>query len=363
MRYIILFIIAILLPVFAFLNFTQDDDGRTKTASLSLRTPGNGNVSTGDERTAPKEEEPVPQSGKVAAGQAYKIPQIHYTEPTRFPLATLVSQPYLRGLKAPNFFPIRNWEVRIENVDAASTLVLEPITQKALQHKSIFEARPIASLTKLMTALIVIDEMNLASEVVISDAAVATYGDQGGLAPEETLTVESLLYILLVESSNDAAIALEEYYNAYRTEQDKTFVAAMNARAQEFGLLDTFFVEPSGLNVNNRSTAYDLARLADYVFQRPILRQIMSTQVIDVQSQDGLINHHLINSNKLLGVLTGVLAGKTGYTEEAGESIILFVKKSDGIDDYLIYIILGSDDRVKAARQLIDWVDRAYIWE
>jgi len=352
MRYIILFIIAILLPTFAFLNFAQKDL-QTKTASIAVSTPDTDEAGATDE-TADSE---------VSDGPAYKIPQIYYTEPTNFPLATLVSQPYLEGFRAPNFFPIRNWEVQIENVDAASTLVLEPVTQKALQHKSIFESRPIASLTKLMTSLVVIDEMNLASEVVISDRAVATYGDQGGLAPKETLTVENLLYILLVESSNDAAIALEEYYNAYRTEQDKTFVAAMNAQAQKLGLLDTFFVEPSGLNVNNRSTAYDLARLADYVFQRPILRQIMSTQVIDVQSQDGLINHHLINSNKLLGVLTGVLAGKTGYTEEAGESIILFVKKSDGIDDYLIYVILGSADRVKAARQLIDWVDKAYIWE
>ena len=363
MRYIILFIIAILLPVFAFLNFTQDKPGTfnftdnkksaDKTAAISF---------TGTDKE-PESNDIDLVSEVEGQKQVYKIPQIQYTEPTNFPLASIIGQSYLEGFRSPNFFPIRNWDVKIENADAASTLVIEPVTQKALHYKNIFDIRPIASLTKLMTALVVITEMNLQDEITVSGAAVATYGDQGGLAHEEVLSVENLLHILLIESSNDAAIALEEYYNAYRTEQDKTFVAAMNAKAQELGLLDTFFVEPSGLNVNNRSTAYDLASLADYVFQRPILRQIMSTQVIDIQSVDGVINHHLVNSNTLLGVLKGVLAGKTGYTEEAGESLILFVKKSENIDDYLIYVILDSADRVKAARHLIDWADRAYIWE
>ena len=362
MRYIILFIIAILLPVFAFLNFTQDRAGYKftndkksvdKTAAISF-TGADGESEDNDIDLVSE-----PEGQK----QVYKIPQIQYTEPTNFPLASIIGQSYLAGLRSPNFFPVRNWDVKIEDVDAASTLVLEPVTQNALQHKSIFETRPIASLTKLMTALVVITEMNLYDEITVSAAAMATYGDRGGLALGEVLSVENLLHILLIESSNDAAIALEEYYNAYRTELDGTFVAAMNAKARELGLSDTFFVEPSGLNVNNRSTAYDLARLADYVFQRPILRQIMSTEVIDIQSADGVINHHLANSNTLLGVLRGVLAGKTGYTEEAGESLILFVKKSENIDDYLIYVILGSSDRIKAARHLIDWVDRAYIWE
>jgi len=293
----------------------------------------------------------------------YKIPKSEYTEPVKFPLTAIMSRPYLENFKTPNFFPIRDWSVVMDDISAISALAIEPVTQKVLYHKNIFDPRPIASLTKLMTALMVIDEMNLNDIARISAGAVSTYGEQGDLLRDERITIENLLYILLITSSNDAAIALEEYYNSFRIEGDKTFVAGMNRKSQELGLMDTFFVEPSGLNINNRSTVYDLARLADYVFQRPILRQIMSTQSIDVQSIDGTVNHSLINSNKLLGVVEDVLAGKTGYTEEAGESIILFVKKSEDIDDYLIYVILGSSDRVKAARQLIDWVKKAYIWE
>lgn len=399
MRYIILFIIAIALPVLAFFNFTHRDEvgdinSEKQLAAISAQTAGSEELSatsSGDEgggvgpdqlqeytdlllnQLLPSalEKDTSKVSADIETGEEppeerpqYKLPTLSYTdEPLRFPLTTTISQPYLERLRNPSFSPIRNWDVQVENVDAASALAIEPGSQKVLYHKNMFDSRSIASLTKLMTALVAVEEMNLQSEVVISSTAVATYAEAGNLVVGEKLTVENLLYILLISSSNDAAIALEEYYNAFRTQVDKTFVAAMNARAYELGLLDTFFVEPSGLNVNNRSTALDVARLGDFVFRRPLLRQILSTQVIDVQSADGIINHHLVNSNRLLGVLPGVLAGKTGYTEEAGESIVLYVKKSDNAEDFLIYAILGSPDRVKAARHLIEWVTEAYIWE
>lgn len=389
MRYIILFIVAILLPIFAFLNFSQKkgEDFSVmppkQRASLSLSstesekkliesTSTDGALEEVFEDTAEKvvtEERKITKINEVfelnteIIGADTGVTVLPQPEPIRFPLSTTASHLYLEKLRNPNFLPIRNWDTPLQDIKAFAALALEPLTQKVLYHKNIFELRPIASLTKLMTALVVIEEMNLTSTVIVSQNDVATYGEQGDLRPDERISVENLLYMLLIVSSNDAAVALEEYYNAFRTEQDKTFVAAMNARAQKLGLRDTFFVEPSGLNVNNRSTAYDIARLADHVFQRPILRQIMSTKTIDVQSADGLINHHLINSNKLLGVLEGVLGGKTGYTEEAGESILLFVKKSDAADDYLIYTILGSDDRARDARELIRWVDKAYVWK
>ncbi len=411
MRYTLLFIIAILLPVFAFLHFTKSDDAlswnlpewKVPNINTDIAMPDFlgiisnstrkllGTVGIGKESAAERVAEINNNSGNnmvispsatekaksaawldadtplnfIAEGEnrKYKVPKLDYTEPVKFPFAAMISQPYLENFKTPNFFPIRDWTVAIEDISAVSALAIEPITQKVVYHKNIFDPRPVASLAKLITGLVVIDEMNLNDIARISGAAVSTYGEQGDLVRDERITIENLLYILLITSSNDAALALEEYYNSFRIEGDKTFVAAMNRKAQELGLLDTFFVEPSGLNINNRSTAYDLARLSDHVFQRPILRQIMSTQTIDVHSIDDTITHHLVNSNKLLGVLEGVLAGKTGYTEEAGESIVLFVKKSESIDDYLIYVILGSSDRIKAARQLIDWVKRAYIWE
>lgn len=399
MRYILLFVIAILLPVFAFLNFTQSEDSiflnNKKIAQKTQKTASAEDIKKYTDQVIneilgtteqPKKQSAEQESDKNTAAisekikssawldsdtplnidspdRKYKIPKLDYTEPVKLPLTATISQPYFENFKTPSFFPIRDWSIDIEDISAVSSLAIEPGTQKVLYHKNIFDPRPIASLTKFMTALVVIDEMELNTPMRISQRAVSTYGEQGDLVLDERITVENLLYILLITSSNDAAIALEEYYNSFRTEQDKTFVAAMNRKAQDLGLLDTFFVEPSGLNINNRSTAYDLARLADYVFQRPILRQIMSTQTIDVQSIEGSISHHLVNSNKLLGILEGVLAGKTGYTEEAGESIVLFVKKSGDIDDYLIYVVLSADDRVKASRQLINWVKKAYIWE
>lgn len=360
MRYYILFFIAILLPVFAFLNFGKKDVVDLKKALSFMSFEKNKTASLVKDMDVSKV---VPKDEEFIDAPRYQIPTVQYSEPLNFPSPPLIRSPYLERLQNPNFLPIRNWDVQIEDVDAASALVLEPVTQKVLYHKDIFDERPIASLTKLMTAMIAVEEMDLSDEVVISKTAVATEGEAGDLVVGEKITVQNLLTMLLIVSSNDAATALEEYYNAFRSDPDKTYVAAMNRLAQNLGLGSTFFVEPTGLNVNNRSTAYDLARMSDYAFQRPVLREILSTQTIDVYSSDGITIHHLVNSNKLLGVLEGVLAGKTGYTDEAGESLVLYVKKSTNVDDYLIYVVLGSSDRVKAARHLIDWVKRAYIWE
>lgn len=356
MRHLFLFIIAILLPVLGILNFVENgsvvEDGQTASVVNSTKTgsdPAKDDADTGDEAEG--------------ATILEKLPKVFYTEPTGFPNTSNISYAFLDRIKNPGFYPIRVWEVPLDNIDAASAISIEPSSQKILYHKNIFDSRPIASLSKLMTALVAVEEMNLSDEVLISRSTVETFGDAGGLVVGEKITVENLIYALLVSSSNDAAAALEEYYNSFRVEEGATFVAAMNGKARRLGLNDTFFVEPSGLNVNNRSTAYDIARLSDYIFQIPALRQIMSTPVIDVQSADGTINHHLVNSNKLLGVMPDVLAGKTGYTEEAGESMVIFVKKGEGADNYLIHLILGSSDRIKSSRQLIGWVDRAYIWE
>lgn len=355
MRHLILFLIAILLPVFAVLNFSEksEDAAERQTASVINKSIGEQSK-TNSEIDGPDDSD---------APLTLKLPKVFYTEPTSFPNTSNISYAFLDRIKNPGYYPIRIWDVDLENINAASAITIEPNSQKILYHKNIFDTRPIASLSKLMTALVVLDEMPLKDEILISRTAVETFGDAGDLAAGEKITVESLLYALLVTSSNDAAIALEEYYNAFRAEEEATFVAAMNRKAQELELSDTFFVEPSGLNLNNRSTAYDLARMSDYIFQIPKIRQILSTPVIDVQSVDGILNHHLVNSNKLLGVMPDILAGKTGYTEEAGESLVIYVKRKDNSDKYLIYLILGSDDRLKAARQLIDWVNRAYIWE
>ena len=403
MRYILLIIIAILLPVFAFLNFTYKTDipgisdrkSENQTATLTAEADISGNSTTSVNSASssetvvtlandPKDSEENGgvsgylekfvasisgnDAGEVAepVREQFILPRATYTHPSNFPSTSIITQPYLERLNNPSFVPLRNWDIDYRDIDSEASLVIQPGDQKILYNKNIFAERPVASLTKMMTALVVISDMNLKDEVAVSRKAVETYGEMGGLVLDEKLTVENLLYIMLISSSNDAAVALEEYYNAYlRVDESSTFVSRMNRKAQELKLFDTFFVEPSGLDASNTSTAYDIARLADYAFSVPILRQVMSTSVMDIPSLDGVVNHHVVNSNKLLGVIPGVLGGKTGYTEEAGESIALFVKKEGALeaDDYLVYVILGSTDRTKAARQLIEWVEGAYIWE
>jgi D-alanyl-D-alanine carboxypeptidase len=166
MRYFVLFFIAILLPVFAFLHFGKQDQ------VLSFMTfEKNKTAALVDVAPEPKNTAEPKESADTAK---YQIPSIQYSEPLNFPSPTLIRGPYLERLQNPNFLPIRNWDVQIENVDAASALVLEPVTQKVLYHKDIFAERPIASLAKLMTALVAIEEMDLFDEILISKNAIAT---------------------------------------------------------------------------------------------------------------------------------------------------------------------------------------------
>ena len=112
----------------------------------------------------------------------------------------------------PNFLPIRNWSVNQPEIEAKAALIFEPEKNKILYQKNIEQVLPIASLTKLMTGLIILEEINLDQIVTVSKEAVGAYGDMGGLVINEKISVKNLLYALLMESSNDAAIALAEAF-------------------------------------------------------------------------------------------------------------------------------------------------------
>lgn len=250
--------------------------------------------------------------------------------------------------------PIRKWSVPEPEFSAQSVWALESNSGKVLFQKEPGKTRPIASLSKLMTALIVIERANLRDEIVVSKNAIDTYGEMGNLVVNEKISIESLLYALLVESSNDAAVALAEKFNGQ-------FVNFMNEKAKSLGLKNTLFSDPSGLSTENISNVQDLAKLMQEVIKYPFLNQIMKTAEIDIHSADGKDNHHLINSNKLLAKYPEIIAGKTGYIDEAGGCIILVLKSPNG-QGIIINVILGSQDRLGEMDKLIQWEREAYIW-
>jgi D-alanyl-D-alanine carboxypeptidase len=237
-----------------------------------------------------------------------------------------------------------------------------------LSEKKSNEVIPIASLSKLMTAVVALENYNLDDQITISSSAVNTYSILGGLKKDEVISVKDLLYVTLIESSNDGAEALAEKMGI------EEFVFKMNKKAEDLGMKNTHFVNPTGLDVftdssekeideTNVSTPSDLEKLVVYILKsQPLIPEILSLPEKQIKSASGVI-HNLKNTNILLKENSSYLWGKTGYTKEANGCIILILK-SYAVDDngYIINVITGADDRFSEARKLNNWLQDSFFW-
>lgn len=220
-----------------------------------------------------------------------------------------------------------------------------------------------ASTIKLMTALVAQEHYDLGKMLVVDE--INRLGQDMKLVEGETIIVKNLLYGVLVASANDAALLLAKNYPGGKA----GFVKAMNEKAEELNLNDTYFANPTGLDVDERnnllldssySTALDLARLARVVMKDPTLSEMVGTTQITVTDVTGEIEHQLYNVNELLYWLPGMKGIKTGWTEEAGECLIGYVER-DGRG--VITVVLESEDRFSETAKLIDWAFINYQWQ
>lgn len=234
-------------------------------------------------------------------------------------------------------------------VSASSYLVYDLATEEILLSQQIDQALPPASLTKLMTALLVLEQDQLDRTVSINGADLI--GDASmGLRAGEQVTVEELLWGLLVPSGNDAAMALART-TAGSVEQ---FVERMNERATSLGLQQTHFVNPHGLDAPDHiSSAQDLLQLTKLLWQDPRFRTIVGTANITIAG------HPLQNTNELLTTLPGTVGIKTGTTTAAGECLIALVNHADR---QLLVIVLGSNQRYADVRTLLAAYDERVRW-
>ena len=266
------------------------------------------------------------------------------------------------------FFPIRNWSISEPEILAKSAIVInfkQNIRNNVLFKKNIEQILPIASLTKIMTAVITIENYSPEDIIKVSKDSVAVNGNDGGLINGEELKIKDLLYIMLVESSNDAAMALAK--DGGKINYD-IFIDLMNQKAREIGLKNTYFIEPVGLDSKNESTVSELAILIEYALKNPLLSDILKTPEATIYSIDKKFIHNLISTNKLFGKIPVLIGGKTGYTEEAGGCMITFsnINNSSGEftkSNYLITVILGSSQREEDTSKLIKWSQSAWIWQ
>ena len=211
-----------------------------------------------------------------------------------------------------------------------------------------------ASTTKIMTAIIVLENCkNLDEVVTISAKAAGTGGSRLGLKKDDQVTVNDLLFGLLMRSGNDAAVALANYTAG----SAENFANMMNKKAQELGLVNTHFVTPHGLdNPNHYTTAYELAKLADYALKNSVFSTIVKTKYVTIK-----INNQpkeLKNTNELLlADVEGVYGVKTGFTGNAGRCLVTSVKRNN-MD--LIIVVLGADTRKDRAKDTLKLIDYAF---
>lgn len=257
-----------------------------------------------------------------------------------------------------SILPKRNWLVPPLELQSESIMAIKLDGGRIYYNKNMNKRRPIASLTKLMTALIVLENYNLNDVIKITKRNIVRESSRGDLRANEIMTVRSLLTIMLIDSSNDAAIALAD--------QRPDFILLMNKKAQNLNLFNTNFTNPDGLDEpDNYSSAFDIAKIFSYLINnhKEVL-EILKIKNIVIYSSDGKIEHRLKNTNELLGRVSEVLAGKTGYTDNAGESLILLISNSysNSINNDIITVVLGSPNRFRESEKLIQWLKEAYIW-
>ena len=259
---------------------------------------------------------------------------------------------------AENLLPKRNWSVPALELEAEAAIAVRADGGRVYFNKNTEVRRPVASLTKIMTAIVAVENYDLSQIIKISAETVRRDGSQGDLRVGEEITVRALLNIMLVGSSNDAAAALAE--------GKSEFIALMNKKAEAIGLSNTRFANPDGLDEDGHyGTARDMAQILVYFMNNhPQEFKIMEAENVVVYSADGKTEHRLKNTNELLGAISEVKAGKTGYTDKAGGSLILLISGlSFGDGDNIITVVLGSPDRFGESEKLIDWLRAAYIWE
>jgi len=240
-------------------------------------------------------------------------------------------------LAAVSFFPLR-----VSAVSAKSAYVLDAVSGRVLFEKNSTKQSLIASTTKIMTALVVCEQCNVLDRMRIPKEAVGIEGSSMYLQEGEILTIQELLYGLMLSSGNDAAVALAIYCGG----TVEGFAQLMNDKARNLELRDTHFENPNGLDCpGHYSTAKDLAVLATYAMENPIFAKTVSAKTIRIGQR------YLRNHNKLLWRVEGADGVKTGYTKAAGRILVSSAQRQGR---RIIVVTLDAPD---------DWNDHAALLE
>lgn len=237
------------------------------------------------------------------------------------------------------------------SISAVAGTVLGLDSDTVLWERRVFQRHPLASLTKLMTAVVALENIGADKVITMTDGDILADGDAGDFKNGEIFTVRDLTATMLLASSNDAADALARFYGV------KPFVDAMQQKAAAYGLTNTSFFDPSGLSPLNQSTANDLGKLA-----RAIRAEHPEIFTLSAQKEFAIVERNSGTSRviKSINAFSGqpdFLGGKTGYTPEAHGNLISLFRANDST---LLIIVLGTDDRFGETKLLYDWARNAH---
>lgn len=216
--------------------------------------------------------------------------------------------------------------LNIHAITASSYIVMDTDNNRILEGNNIHKQSLIASITKIMTSIVVINNIDINKQIEVSNNVLKSYGSGIYITPGEHLTIKELLYGLMLRSGNDAAIEL-----AYQVgESEEGFAYLMNQTAKSLQMNNTNFINPSGLEYKdeaNKSSVYDMALLSSYAIKNPIYKEIVGTKQITIKTDLKTYIWH--NKNKLLTNYKYTTGGKTGYTKKAKRTLVTTATKDN----------------------------------
>ncbi|MCL5795509.1 MAG: serine hydrolase [Patescibacteria group bacterium] len=270
---------------------------------------------------------------------------------------------FLPTLKDITLPPQKKEKVKDPNVYLNSGILLDTNTFYPLWEKNVNDRVPIASTTKIMSAIVVLENYNLNDTVTFSTKAAQQIGSDAKIKAGEILSVESLLKASLIVSANDAIYALAEKVGV------ENFVSKMNEKAKWLNLQNTHFNDPAGLDDNGYSSAYDLAVITSYALKNKKFAEIVKIPETKIYSADNKYVHELESSNRLLKsdnqfYLPGTLGIKTGFTPTAGHCLVSAINIKNST---LVSVVLNTSEytneaSAKETKKLLEWGINSFYW-
>lgn len=273
--------------------------------------------------------------------------------------APVLAEASLRPLTlnlSPMKAPIKKTQSIAPFLEAKSIFSVDLTSGVPLFERKIWDRRQIASIGKLITAMVILDNHKLDEKVIVSKNASSQEGSRMWLREGEEITVGNLLTGMLVNSGNDAATALAEFDSG----NERNFVAKMNRKALELGLKNSHFSNAKGFDYkSNYSTAFDTMLFGKAALDYPFIREKVLIKSGEVTSANGDVKHTLESTNELLDYTFFKIIGlKTGSTPEAGQS---FVSLAEGPNNHeILTVILDSPSRFKETKIFLDWIFRNF---